>query len=134
MNTRNLLILAVLLALASSSGCSLDPEPEPTRMVSRVGATVTLRGEELPADEVYWTFYSYPTVSIVNLVALSPETATFEPQVTGEYIVDRWAVSGPAGIWLDRFVVEVNEAPPWANPRETSEQEPEDATVTEADE
>ncbi len=84
-------------------------EPEPTEVYSEGIATesITLRGERMPAEEIYWTFFSHPQAALPSFDSLTRDTVQFTPRVPGVYVVDRWIVSGPAGVWTDRFIVDV---------------------------
>lgn len=94
--------VALVVALA---GCDLEPDPVVTTRVVPASQLVVLQGQRVPASEVYWLFTSHPVAAVGNFSSLTWETAEFVPVVAGEYIVDRWAVSGPAGVWTDRFVI-----------------------------
>jgi hypothetical protein len=69
--------------------------------------TVRLRGQDVPAEDIYWVFSSHPVQTVGGFASLGWETAEFVPRVPGEYIIDRWALSGPVGVWTDRFIVGV---------------------------
>ncbi|MBL4637078.1 MAG: hypothetical protein JKY56_24705 [Kofleriaceae bacterium] len=110
MLTKNSHIGAVLAALALHSACSFDPEPEAQTIFVGTSQYVVLTADPLPADDVYWVFSELPLPHAATEKKLTWLTAEFIPVLPGEYIVDRWVLSGPAGIWADRFVINVSGA------------------------
>ena len=94
--------LAVLLC-----ACDLDPTPIETRQVGYVAQVVSLRGQNVPGDEYRWGFTSRPVGDVGAFRSVLLETAEFVPGAPGEYVIDRWVGAGPAAVWTDRFVVDV---------------------------
>ncbi len=110
MNTSSSYILGVLVALALHSACSFDPEPEAQTIFVETSQYVVLTAEPLPADDVYWVFSELPLPQAATEKKLTWLTAEFIPVLPGKYVVDRWVVSGPAGVWVDHFVINVSGA------------------------
>lgn len=105
------LTFRVGLLLTLLAACSFEPQPSEVELGAVESELVTLVGAKEPAEDIYWTFFSHPQAALPAFESLSSETAQFRPRLPGEYIVDRWGVSGPAGIWLDRFIVLVTATP-----------------------
>ncbi len=110
MNTNSSYAGGVLVVLALHSACSFDPEPEAQTIFVETSQYVVLTADPLPADDVYWVFSELPLPHAATEKKLTWLTAEFIPVLAGEYVVDRWVVSGPAGVWADRFVVNVSGA------------------------
>ena len=108
MCTKSSYVGIVLAALALHSACSFDPEPEAITLFARTSERVVLTTEALPAESVYWVFTELPLPQSATDINLTWIRVEFTPVLPGEYVVDRWVVSGPAGVWADRFVVVVS--------------------------
>lgn len=100
----------VLTALALHSACSFDPEPEAYTIFVETSQYVVLTADPLPADDVYWVFSELPLPHAATEKKLTWLRAEFIPVLPGEYVVDRWIVSGPVGVWANRFVINVSGA------------------------
>ena len=105
MISRSLPLHHCLFLVSLVTACDLDPQPRTATATVSVGERVILQGQRVPAEDVYWTFSSHPVTTLANFTDLTWETAEFVPRVEGEFVIDRWAVSGPAGIWTDSFII-----------------------------
>lgn len=94
---------SAILVAGLLAGC--EPEPVVTTHEVSTDQLVRLQGQRVPADNVYWLFTDDPIETVPVFSSLDWEIAEFVPRYPGEYVIDRWAVSGPLGVWTDRFIV-----------------------------
>tara|TARA_R110002073_G_scaffold74100_2_gene181059 strand:- start:50512 stop:50991 length:480 start_codon:yes stop_codon:yes gene_type:complete len=64
------------------------------------------------AADAYWLFHSRPFQDVGDFSLVGLQAAEFVPRIAGEYVVDRWVVTGPSSVWTDRFIVNVADERP----------------------
>lgn len=102
----------VLLSLGLLSACDFEPDPAISTQDAFAAQTVRLEAKPDAAADAYWLFHSRPAQDVASFTLVGLQAAEFVPSVAGEYIVDRWAVTGPSSVWTDRFIVNVADERP----------------------